>query len=157
MNSELTIGILIGYLTLLIGIGIYSSKKISSTSGFFLADRKLGTFALTATLTATVVGGSATIATGALIYTSGLPGLWLDIGGAVGLIILGFTLAKLVRKTNLITLPEITGQLFDSKVRIAAAVLILFIQIAWISLLIQATGAILGVLVNINFQLTVIV
>jgi SSS family solute:Na+ symporter len=138
-------------------IGYYFSRKINTPRSFFLADRSLKTFPLTATITATVVGGSATIATGALIYTSGLPGLWLDIGGAVGLIVLGFTLATLVRKTKLYTLPEITGKLFDEKVRFVAAILVVLTQIAWIALLIQATGAILYVVLPLEYQTLLVI
>ena len=156
MDTQLSLGILIGYLLLLLGIGLYASRKIKTPNGFFLADRSVGRFALTATITATVVGGSATIATGALIYSSGLPGIWIDIGGGIGLIILGFTIAKMVRKTGLITLPEITGRLFDAKVRYVAAILIIITEIAWLSLLIQASGAVLSVLLPIEYELLLI-
>ena len=122
MDSLLLLGVLIGYLVVLIGIGVYANRRVKDTSGFYLAERRVGTGALTATLSATVIGGSATIATAALIYRVGLPGLWLDIGGAIGLVVLGVTLAGLVRKTGLITLPEITGKLFDNRTRSAAAV-----------------------------------
>lgn len=154
---ELTIIILLLYLLLLLSIGILSSKKSKTTKSFYLADRKISTLPLTATITATVVGGSATIATAKLIYLYGLPSLWLDIGAATGLIILGLTLAKIVRKTKLYTLPEITGHLFNNKVRSTAAILILLTQIAWISLLIQGTGAIITVLLQINYTITLTV
>ena len=152
MENQLIISILICYFALLSIIGILSSKKIKNSKGFYLAGRNLGTLPLTATITATVVGGSATIASAKLIYLNGLPSLWLDIGAATGLIILGLALASLVRKTKLYTLPEITGFLFDKKVRYAAAFLIIITQIAWISLLIQGTGAILAVLFSVEYQ-----
>jgi len=151
MESQLTLIVLSAYLIILIAIGLYASKKTKTSKSFFLADRNVKTFPLTATITATVVGGSATIATAKLIYLYGLPSLWLDIGAATGLIILGLTLAKKVRKTGLYTLPEITGKLFDNKVRKTAAVLILLTQIAWISLLIQGTGAIIAVLLPLDY------
>lgn len=132
------IAILVVYLSLLIGIGLYSSKKVKSAKGFFLADRRLNWFPITATITATTVGGSATIVAGGRIYAQGLPALWYDIAGALGLIVLGLFLAKKVRKTGLFTLPDITGHLYDSNVRFAAAILIFIIEIAWVSLLIQA-------------------
>jgi SSS family solute:Na+ symporter len=146
MNQLITLSILLSYLSLIIIIGLYSARKIRTTTSFFLADRSLGWFSLSATITATVVGGSATIATAKLIYLQGLPALWLDIGAATGLIILGVFIAKKVRRTGLVTLPEITGHLFDENVRKAAAYLILFIQIAWVSLLIQGTGASITIL-----------
>ena len=103
MDTQLVIGILLAYLSALIAIGLYSSRKIKSSKGFFLADRSLGWFAITATITATTVGGSATIVAGGRIYASGLPALWYDIGGALGLIVLGLFLARKVRKTGLFT------------------------------------------------------
>ena len=145
MESELTVGILIAYLAVIILIGIVSTRKAKTTKGFFLADRSLGWFALTATITATTVGGSATIVAGGRIYAQGLPALWYDIGGGLGLIILGLFIAHKVRKTGLITLPDITGSLFDDKVRYASAILIIITEIAWVSLLIQAYSLILSV------------
>lgn len=153
MNTELLLSILVLYLGILITIGLITSRKVKTNKAFFLADRSLGIFPLTATITATVVGGSATIATAKLIYLYGLPSLWLDIGAAVGLIILGLTLAKLVRKTGLFTLPEITGHLFDNKVRYAAAILVVLTQIAWVSLLIQGTGAIIAILLPLDYTI----
>ncbi len=156
MQYDLILGVLVCYLIVLVGIGLYFSRKVKSKESFYLADHKLGTFLLTATITATAVGGSATIATGALIYRNGLPGLWLDIGGAIGLIVLGLLLAKKVRKTGLFTLPEITGYLFDEKTRFASAILVVMIEIAWASLLIQATSTILSILLPIEYEVLLI-
>lgn len=156
MAIDHTLWVLVGYIIVLLGVGLLVSKKISSIESFFLANRNVGLLALTATLTGTVVGGSATIATGKLIYSSGLPGLWLDIGGGIGLIALGVFLAKVVRKTGLFTLPEITETLFDKRVRFAAALLILITQLAWVSLLIQGTQLILQVLLPWNVELILI-
>jgi SSS family solute:Na+ symporter len=157
MDTNLVIGIIVAYLSILMIIGIYASRKAKTSKGFFLADRSLGTFALTATITATTVGGSATIAAGARIYANGLPGMWYDIGGALGLIILGLFLAKKVRKTGLFTLPDITGHLYDDKVRYASAILIIITEIAWVSLLIQATSLILLVVIPVEYELLLIV
>ena len=154
MDLNLTLLLIISYLAILIAIGLLTSRKIKSSKSYFLADRSLGVFALTATITATVVGGSATIATAKLIYLNGLPSLWLDIGAALGLILLGLTLSKMVRKTGLFTLPEIIGKLFDDRVRYVAAFLIIITQIAWVSLLIQGTGAIITVLFPFDYALT---
>jgi SSS family solute:Na+ symporter len=153
MNIPLTLAILILYLTIILTVGIISSRKIKSTNGYYLAERSLGWFAITATITATVVGGSATIASAKLIYLNGLPSLWLDIGAATGLIILGIFLAKKVRETKLFTLPEITNHLYNEKVRYVSSILIIITQIAWISLLIQATGAVITVLLPVDYTI----
>jgi SSS family solute:Na+ symporter len=66
-------------------------------------------------------------------------------------------IAHKVRKTGLITLPDITGSIFDDKVRYASAILIIITEIAWISLLIQASSMILSVVLPIDFTLILIV
>jgi len=157
MNSMLILGILIVYIAVIILVGFISSRKAKTFQGFFLADRSIGWLALTATITATTVGGSATIVAGGRIYAYGLPALWYDIGGALGLIVLGLFLANKVRKTGLFTLPDITGHLYDGKVRFASAVLIIITEIAWISLLIQASSLILSVIVPVEFEILLIV
>ncbi len=153
MDFRLTLSIIIIYVILIILIGIIGSKKVKSAKGFFLADRSIGWLVLTATITATTVGGSATIVAGGRIYANGLPALWYDIGGGLGLIILGIFLANKVRKTGLITLPDITGSFFGNRVRFASAILIIITEIAWISLLIQASSLILSVVISIDYTI----
>ncbi len=155
MQHQLTLAILFIYLGILITIGLITSRKIKTSNSFFLADRKLSLIPLTTTITATAVGGSATIATAKLIYLYGLPSLWLDIGAATGLIVLGLTLAKKVRKTKLYTLPEITNYLFDKKVRNVSSILVFLTQIAWVALLIQGAGAVISVLLPLDYLMIV--
>ncbi len=157
MDEWLILGLFSAYLLIFIIIGFWSSRKIRSRDSFFVADRTLGPLLLSTTLTATVVGGSATIAAGALVYQVGLPALWLDIGSACGLIALGFFLAGIVRRTKRYTLPEIIGTFFGERVRSVSALLVLISQIAWIALLIQGAGAILLVLFPLNYELLLIV
>lgn len=157
MDSNVVIGIIIAYISIITIIGIYFSKKAKTSNGFFLADRSIGWLALTATITATTVGGSATIVAGGRIYAQGLPALWYDIGGALGLILLGLFVAKKVRKTGLFTLPDIAGHLYDQKVRTASAVLIIITEIAWVSLLIQSASLILQVVLPIQYEILLVI
>jgi len=152
----LTIAIILTYLSVLITIGLISSKKIKNSNSFFLADRSLKKFALIATITATTVGGSATVVAGGRIYAEGLPALWYDLAGGLGLIVLGLFIAKKVRKTRLFTLPDITGAMFDKKVRFASAILIVITEIAWVSLLIQACSLVLSVAAPVDYTILLV-
>ncbi|MFO7677207.1 MAG: sodium:solute symporter family protein [Thermoplasmatota archaeon] len=152
----LLISIIIIYIALLIAIGLYSKSKITSTQDFFLANRHLHTFALMATITATTVGGSATIVAGGRIYAQGLPALWYEIAGVLGLIVLGLFLAKKVRKTRRYTLPDIIAELYNENVRYASALLIFITEIAWVSLLIQSSGLILSVLLPFQYEIILV-
>ncbi|MFO8078594.1 MAG: sodium:solute symporter family protein [Thermoplasmatota archaeon] len=139
------------YLTVITIIGLYTARKTRSSTGFFLADRSISWLPLMATITATTVGGSATIVAGGRIFASGLPALWYDLAGALGLIILGIFIAKKIRKTKLFTLPDIIGSLYDQQTRYASAILILLTEIAWVALLIQASSFILSVILPIDY------
>lgn len=156
MFFDITFIILICYLIMIISIGVFTRKKALTTTGFFLADRNIGWKALAATITATTVGGSATIVAGGRIFQLGLPGLWYDIAGAIGLIVLGIFLAKKIRATSLITLPDITGSLYDTKVRTASALLIVITEIAWIALLIQSSSLILSILLPVDYLIILV-
>jgi solute:Na+ symporter, SSS family len=149
MNLAL-LSIILTYMIIITIVGLYAKKKISSPTSFFLANRSLKTFPLTATLTATTIGGSATIVAGGRIFADGLPALWYDLGGVIGLFILSITLAKIVRETKCYTLPDIINKLYDKRTRHISAILIIFIEIAWVALLIQAASLILSVIFSID-------
>jgi SSS family solute:Na+ symporter len=144
------------YIAIITTIGLYTKKKITSATSFFLANRSVKTLPLSATLTATTVGGSATIVAGGRIFADGLPALWYDLGGVIGLFILGISLAKIVRKTNCYTLPEIINTLYDKKTRNISAILIIITEIAWVALLIQAASFILSVVLPIDTTILLI-
>ncbi|HMA83688.1 MAG TPA: sodium:solute symporter family protein [Candidatus Thermoplasmatota archaeon] len=156
MNEGLLLIIIIAYISIITGIGLYARKKVTSPTSFFLANRSLKTFPLTATITATTIGGSATIVAGGRIFADGLPAIWYDLGGAIGLFILGISMAKLVRKTNCYTLPDIINKLYDKKTRHIAAILIIITEIAWVALLIQAASFILSVILPLDSTILLI-
>lgn len=156
MDSMIILLIVISYISLICILGLYTRRKIRSSTSFFLADRNVKTFPLTATLTATTIGGSATIVAGGRIFADGLPALWYDLGGIIGLFILSVTLAKLIRKTRSYTLPDIINKLYDTKTRHIAAVLIIITEIAWIALLVQAASLILSVIFPMDTTLLLI-
>ncbi len=143
-DTVVTLLVLAVYVTVVFSFGLWMARGSQSRSRFFLAKRQLSGGLVGATLSATVVGGSATIAAGALVYSIGLPGLWLDVGGIVGLLVLGFFVSSRVRKTSLFTLPEIVGKMYGPFVRKVSAVLVVVSQIAWVSLLLQACSAVIS-------------
>lgn len=156
MNEWVLASIILAYIALITGIGFYAKKKVKTSTGFFLANRSLGTISLTATITATTIGGSATIVAGGRIFADGLPAFWYDLGGVIGLFILSISMAKLVRKTNCYTLPDIINTLYDQKTRHIAAILIIITEIAWVALLIQAASLILSVIIPLDTTLLLI-
>ena len=135
---------LAAYLVAVLAIGFAWRRRAGrDEASFFLADRSLGTFWGSVGLASLTTGGSTTVALAALVYTHGLPGLWLDLSGALGLAALGLFLARRVRREGAMTLPEIIGRHYGTSARRVAALLVLASEVVWFALLTEATQVVL--------------
>ena len=135
---------LAAYLAAVLAIGLAWRRRAGrDEASFFLADRSLNTFWGFIGLASLTTGGSTTVALAALVYTHGLPGLWLDLSGALGLAALGLFLARRVRREGAVTLPEIVGRHYGETARRVAGVLVLASEIVWFALLTETTQIVL--------------
>jgi SSS family solute:Na+ symporter len=121
------------------------AARISSRGrdAFLVGDRSFGAGAAWAALSSTTIGGSTTLVLAALVAHAGLPALWLDLAGALGLAALGLFLARRVRVTCAVTISEVIGRLYGPSVRRIAAALVVAAEIVWFALLAEATAAVL--------------
>ncbi len=131
------------YFLVLFIIAILSRKKIQNEKDFWIAGGRLGLIVSTASLTATGIGGSAAIVAAAYIYQYGLPGIWLNLSASIFLILLGIFFAKKVRQTNCVSLPDLMGYFYGPRTKTISALLVVLAEIAWLSLIIQATQIVL--------------
>jgi SSS family solute:Na+ symporter len=144
--GKTTMMVLVGigaYLLVLLGIGLGSRRKILGVESFCLADRRGGLLPITASLLATVIGGSSTIGMAGRGHAWGLVGAWWLLVGTVGLILLALFFARRVRETGLVTLPELMEKQYSSGVKLVASVLIVW---AWLGIIggqIAAAGKVL--------------
>jgi len=138
--------IIVLYFLAIISIGLWSRKKAGSREGFFVAHRKGTTPLITGSLLATIIGGSATVGLAGLGFKQGLTGAWWLLVGGIGLLILGFFLAKKIRALALYTLPELVERQYDHRVGLAASILIVIAWVGVVSGQIVAAGKVLSVL-----------
>ncbi len=128
-------------------IGFLSLKKIKSAASYFVADRKASIPAVSGSLLATIIGGSATIGIAGMGYSKGLVGAWWMLVGAIGLFVLSLWLAERVRGYALFTLPEILEKQYGGNtIRVIASLLICAAWMGIIAAQIIASGKILAVL-----------
>jgi SSS family solute:Na+ symporter len=140
----LTLAALALYLVAVFAIGAASRRRAGrDESSFFVADRSLNTFWGFLGLASLTTGGSTTIALAALVYTHGISGLWLDLAGALGLLLLGLFFARRVRREGAVTLPEILGRHYGAAARRVAGALVLVSEIVWFALLTESTQVVL--------------
>lgn len=138
----------IGYLLLLVGIGIYSARFSSSgISEFFIGGRKMNRLIIA--LSAVVSGRSAWLLLGVtgLVYMRGLSGAWAVVGYTAVELILFLTYAKRLREfseeKDCITVPDFFAERFNDKngaLRIILVVTFLIFMVSYVSAQFVAGG-----------------
>ncbi len=124
--------ILLVYTVFLLLLGYLEFRRKEGLTGFLVANRKASTLQVAFSMIATCVGGTATIGIAGNVLVKGFPAIWWLLSGALGLLVLALFLAKTVRQTQAMTLPEIAQHAIGPPARPISAVIIC---IAWCSIL----------------------
>lgn len=69
--TNLDLIIIAMYLLVMLGVGVWFVKRIKNTDDYYVAGRTLGPIVLTATVCATIIGGSAMMGRAGIAYTTG--------------------------------------------------------------------------------------
>ena len=140
--------LIVGYLLLLVFVTLGSWRlqrgQPHDARTFFVARGSLSAFTTACSLTATSVGGSSTVLTAALVHQHGLAGVWMDLAGCLGYLLLGLWLARPIRETGVCSIAELTGLRHGAGVRRAVAALVVLAELAWLALLVKSVAAVLS-------------
>lgn len=116
MNLTTTHAVIILFtVALVIGIGIYHSRSISSAAGYSVGGRSAGVPLVAGSIAGTVVGGGATIGTAQLAFSFGLSAWWFTLGSGIAFIIMGLFYARRMRGTGLETIPQFLSLNYGKK------------------------------------------
>jgi len=118
MSDVLTVGIIVLYGILLIGIGSWASKKIHSTEDYILAGRSLGFWVFTILMVASVCSGMTLVGVSGFGFTSGWPGIWeqifVPLAASFAIIVFGAKLHSISRTSGYMTVEDYLAQRFES-------------------------------------------
>ena len=93
------------YLALMLGIGLYASRRIKGSADFIVAGKRLPLLLCTATLSATWFGGGICIGAASAAYKGGLRAVVADpFGAALCLFLAGLFYVRLMRRMGLMTI-----------------------------------------------------
>ena len=106
-----------------IGIGIYSGKKIKSSSDFATGGKKAGSFLVMGMITGTLVGGSSTIGTAQLAFSFGLSAWWFTLGGGIACLVLGLVYLKPMRASGCDTIQQMISREYGDTAGLITAIL----------------------------------
>src|SRR5690349_16638596 len=111
-----------------IGLGLYIGRRVSGTSEFFVAGRRLSGPMLFATLLAANIGAGSTVGAAGYGYRDGLSAWWWVGSAAIGSIVLALWVGPRIRAIaaahDLQTLGDFLEWRFDWRVRAAATSLL---------------------------------
>lgn len=150
---SLHLALLVGYLVLQVGIGLWISRKVTTTGGFFVANRTLGPGLLFSTLIAANIGAGSTVGATGLGYRDGLSAWWWVGSAAIGSLILAFTVGPRIRKVaaehNLQTVGDYLEHRYGRSVRGIVAALLWLGTIAILAGQIVAMGLVLNAVLGL--------
>ena len=116
-TSQIVIFItIIAYLLMVLGIGIYYSKKNESVDDFYLGGRKLGPFVTAMSAEASDMSGWLLMGLPGVAYMTGIAdAAWTAIGLAIGTYLNWLIVAKRIRRYSIVAGNSITIPEFFSK------------------------------------------
>lgn len=107
---------LLATIVLIIGIGVYSGKKVSSAADFSGGGSKAGPWIVCGAIMGTLVSGQATIGTAQLAFSYGMSAWWFTLGSGIGCLILALGFVKPFRSSGCTTLLQIVSKEYGNHV-----------------------------------------
>lgn len=135
---------LLVYAILMFAGCLWHAGNHSDCTGYYVCDRKARAPAVTFSILASCIGGSATIAMTGLAWECGTPAFWWLGSGSIGLAILACLLARKIRSTNALTLPGVIEHYLGPQCKFIAAFMTLIASLAIIAAQFSALGLVIA-------------
>lgn len=149
--------IVLAYLLLNLGVGVYSHFRVKGSDDYLLAGRRIGVFMTAGTLAATEIGGGSTVGVAAKAYGDwGLSAGWYVVAAGIGVVLVAF-IAPLLRRAMATTVPEIIGRRFGKASHLITSVLSMLATITLAGVQITATATIVSVLSGMSTELSILI
>lgn len=141
------------YAVIMVGIGIFMSKKVSGSEDFVLAGKSLGPFVLMGTLLATWTGsGSISGGETSMAFSYGIvPALMLMLPTLIGIIVL-YIVAPKIRAFGKYTVSGILEAKYGKTSRNIASVIIILAYVGIVSYQMKGFGFILNLTTGISVE-----
>lgn len=113
--SSLHVVGLLATIALIIGIGIWSGRKVQSAADFSSGGSRAGAWIVCGAIMGTLVSGQATIGTAQLAFSYGMSAWWFTLGSGIGCLILAVGYAAPFRHSGCSTLLQIVSKEYGPK------------------------------------------
>ena len=150
--SELTgldLGIIVVYLVLMLGVGVYFVKRIHGMGDFYVAGRSIGPLTLAATVCATIIGGSAMMGRAGLAYTVGMKCVITALPYMIGMFIFSGIAGRIQEvgmRRGITSIPELFAVRFGKLPKCMLALMVAFAMMGTVAAQVTATATIIRLL-----------
>jgi solute:Na+ symporter, SSS family len=151
--------VVLGYFTLITLISLLTKKVASrSAADYLVAGRNLGVIACAVVVASEWLGGMSTIGVSEKAFSSGtMQPILYNISTAIGMIIIGFTVARHYRKNNVHTVSEMLENLFGRRARAISAVAFLFAYVVLAFVQLQTASSVISAMFDTPWLYSVII
>jgi SSS family solute:Na+ symporter/sodium/proline symporter len=152
------IATIIGYLVILLTVGVFLAKYIKSKEDFLVAGRKLTAPVLVGTLLATWIGSGDIFSVSDLSYHHGYSSLIGSAGGWLGIIVAYF-IAGRVRRFGQFTVPDILEARYNQWARLLATITTVIAYVVIVSYQFRGGGWVINIITEgkISYQAAMII
>ena len=157
MANTVLLLLIVLYMTGLIALGVYDSRKAKTFKEYAVAGKNQNTYKVCMTTLATIVGASATTGLVDTTYTIGFPAMWWLVFGALGLILQAFLISKKVRGLDADTLPDVARILVGRKAEILIALSIVISWVAVVAGQLVALNGIMSIVLGSNSKMNFVI
>lgn len=137
--------VIVLYFTLIVGIGIYYSRKVTNSESYVVADRSLTTKIMVGTTVATCMGSGAVMADVGFTYDAGVGALVVIATFNIGWIAL-ILMSKKLRASGCTTLPDFLGKTYGKSTKKIAAIVTVVSMVASTAAQIAGCGTVMAAL-----------
>lgn len=141
------LAVILGYLTLLVLVGLYKTRQVKTQEDFAIAGRRLGVFVLICTLVTTWIGSGSLLGDAGLQFRVGLAGLWSTLAAACGIFLLYF-IAPRARAFGQVTVPDILEARYNVAARLLGVVVTVIAYITIVSYQYRGGGYVLNLVTD---------
>ncbi len=151
MSFDLDIAIVVGFLLLNLGVGLYKSKGVTTIKEYALGDKNFTTATIIATIIATWIGGSDFALSISETYKNGLWYILAGAGYALNLMVVAYIFSNKIHEfKGSLSVAETMGKLYGKHVRIITALASIASTLAVVALQIKVFSTIFGYFFGIS-------
>jgi len=139
------------YFLTIVGLGIYYSRRAKSTDDFILASHSLSTPFVTGSVVATWLGGAVILGGATEAFVGGFQAIvWDPWSPVITLLLSGFLLVSIFRKSRFVTAIDFYNARFDTSVGMTGLVIAMLAYVSWVSAQLLSLGVIIGLVTGLG-------